>query len=92
MEYRVLGPIEALDDGRRLALGGPKQRLLLGVLLLRANRIVAGGELVEALWADAPPATAGAAVQVYVSRLRKTLPDGALETRPQGYVVRAAPG
>jgi DNA-binding SARP family transcriptional activator len=92
MEYRVLGPIEALDDGRRLALGGPKQRLLLGVLLLRANRVVAGGELVEALWDDAPPATAGAAVQVYVSRLRKTLPEGGLETRPQGYVVHVAPG
>ena len=92
MEYRVLGPIEALDEGRRLAIGGPKQRLLLGVLLLRPNRIVGGHELVEALWADAPPATAGAAVQVYVSRLRKTLPDGVLETRPQGYVVRFAPG
>jgi DNA-binding SARP family transcriptional activator len=92
MEYRVLGPIEALDDDRRLALGGPKQRLLLGVLLLRANRIVAGRELVEALWAETPPATAGAAVQVYVSRLRKTLPEDALETRPQGYVVHVGPG
>lgn len=92
MEYRLLGPIEALDEGRRLALGGPKQRLLLGVLLLRANRVVAGGELVEALWPDTPPATAGAAVQVYVSRLRKTLPEGVLQTRPQGYVVRVGPG
>ena len=92
MEYRVLGPIEALDDGRRLAIGGPKQRLLLAVLLLRPNGIVGGHELVEALWANAPPATAGAAVQVYVSRLRKTLPDGVLETRPQGYVVRVASG
>jgi DNA-binding SARP family transcriptional activator len=92
MEYRVLGPIEALDESRRLALGGPKQRLLLGVLLLRANRVVAGEDLVEALWADAPPATAGAAVQVYVSRLRKTLPEEALQTRPQGYVVRVAHG
>ena len=54
MEYRVLGPIEALDEGRRLALGGPKQRLLMGVLLLRANRIVGGRELVEALWSAAP--------------------------------------
>jgi DNA-binding SARP family transcriptional activator len=92
MEYRVLGPIEALDEDRRLAIGGPKQRLLLGVLLLRANRIVGGRDLVDALWADAPPATAAAAVQVYVSRLRKAVPEGALETRPQGYVVRVAPG
>ena len=92
MEYRVLGPIEALDDGRRLALGGPKQRLLLGVLLLRANRIVAGRELMEALWTETPPATAAAAVQVYVSRLRKTLPEDVLETRPQGYVVHVGAG
>src|SRR5215211_979098 len=92
MEYRLLGPIEALEEGRRLPLGGPQQRLVLGVLLLRANRVVSRGELEEALWADASPATAGAAIQVYVSRLRKTLPGDVLQTRPQGYVLRAAHG
>jgi len=92
MEYRLLGPIEVLDGERRLPLGGPKQRALLAVLLLGANRVVPRSELVEAVWPDAPPPTAATAVQVYVSRLRKTLPEGVLETRPAGYLLHVEPG
>jgi DNA-binding SARP family transcriptional activator len=92
MEYRLLGPIEVLDGERRLPLGGPKQRALLAVLLLGANRIVPRSELVEAVWPEGPPPTAATAVQVYVSRLRKTLPEGVLETRPTGYLLHVEPG
>ena len=92
MEYRVLGPIEAFDGGRPLDLGGPKQRALLAVLLFAANRVVPRDELVDALWPEGPPATAATAVQVYVSRLRKALPAGALETQAPGYVVRVRAG
>jgi DNA-binding SARP family transcriptional activator len=92
MEYRLLGPIEVLDGERRLQLGGPKQRALLAVLLLGANRVVQRGELVEAVWPEGPPPTAATAVQVYVSRLRKTLPEGVLETRPAGYLLHVEPG
>lgn len=92
MEYRVLGPIEALDGERRLPLGGPKQRALLGVLLLSANRVVPRDELVDAVWPEGAPPTAATALQVYVSRLRKLLPPGSLETRPPGYVLHAGPG
>ncbi|MEX2646563.1 MAG: BTAD domain-containing putative transcriptional regulator [Gaiellaceae bacterium] len=92
MEYRLLGPIEVLDGERRLPLGGPKQRALLAVLLLGANRVVPRGELVEAVWPEGPPPTAATAVQVYVSRLRKTLPEGVLETRPAGYILHVDPG
>ena len=92
MEYRVLGPIEALDGERRLPLGGPKQRALLGVLLLAANRVAPRDELLEALWPEGAPATAATALQVYVSRLRKLLPAGALETQPPGYVLHVRPG
>lgn len=92
MEYRVLGPIEALDGDRRLDLGGPKQRALLAVLLLAANRVVAREELVDSLWPEGPPSTAATAVQVYVSRLRKTLPEGMLRTRAPGYVMHVGPG
>jgi len=92
MEYRVLGPIEALDGDRRLDLGGPKQRALLAVLLFAANRVVARGELVDSLWPEGAPSTAATAVQVYVSRLRKTLPEGVLRTQAPGYVMHVRSG
>ena len=92
MEYRVLGPIEALDGERRLPLGGPKQRAVLAVLLLGANRVVPRADLVEAVWPDGSPPTAATALQVYVSRLRKTLPAGVLETRPTGYLLHVERG
>jgi DNA-binding SARP family transcriptional activator len=92
MEYRVLGPIEALDGERRLPLGGPKQRAVLAVLLLGANRVVPRADLVDAVWPQGPPPTAATALQVYVSRLRKTLPAGALETRPAGYLLHVERG
>ena len=92
MECCVLGPVEALDGERRLPLGGPKQRALAGVLLLAAGRVVPRDELVEAVWPEGPPGSAAAAVQVYVSRLRKALPAGRLETRPPGYLLRLEAG
>jgi DNA-binding SARP family transcriptional activator len=92
MEYRVLGPIEALDGERRLPLGGPKQRAVLAVLLFGANRVVPRADLVEAVWPEGPPPTAATALQVYVSRLRKTLPAGVLETRPAGYLLHVERG
>ena len=78
-------------DGRLAPLGGEKQRALLALLALRANEIVAREWLLEELWADEPPATAAKALQVYVSRLRKVLPPGALATRPPGYVLDVDP-
>jgi DNA-binding SARP family transcriptional activator len=41
MEFRILGPLQVLDDARPLALGGPKQRAVLAHLILRANLTVA---------------------------------------------------
>ena len=56
MEFRILGPLEVLDaQGRRLALGGPKQRALLAVLLLHAGQVVAVERLVDELWGEDPP-------------------------------------
>ena len=40
MEFRVLGPVEVLDDGRAIPIGGPKQRAVLAHLILQPNRIV----------------------------------------------------
>ena len=84
-EFRLLGPLEVVVDGAPAALGGPKQRALLATLLLEPNRIVSGDRLIDAVWGEIPPETARNTVQVYISQLRKRLPDGALETVPPGY-------
>src|SRR5262245_11272449 len=92
MEFRVLGPFEVVAGGEPVALGGTKQRALLARLLLDAGRPVAADRLVEDLWGEAPPDTARKMIQVYVSRLRKLLPEGALQTQPPGYQLAPAAG
>ena len=72
-------------DGEPIALGGQKRRALLAVLLLDAGRVVSRDRLIDALWGDEPPDTARNTLQVYVSQLRKLLPEGVLETAPAGY-------
>jgi len=71
--FRVLGPLEALHEGRTLPLGGAKQRALLAILLLNANRPVSTDTIVDLLWGEHPPPSSAKVVQVYVSRLRKAL-------------------
>jgi YVTN family beta-propeller protein len=95
MQFRLLGPVEVEDDGRPLVLGSAKQRALLAILLLHANEVVSRDRLIDDLWGEQPPASAPHSLEVYVSRLRKTLqPDGAermLVTRPGGYLLRLEP-
>jgi YVTN family beta-propeller protein len=92
MEFRILGPLEVLEDGRALDLGGAKQRALLAVLLLQANRVVSTDRLIEALWGERAPGTAHKAVQVHVSQLRKALGKDRIVTRTPGYQVIVEPG
>ena len=77
-----------VDDDRPVALGGGRQRALLALLLLHANEVVSTDRLLDELWGQRPPATAGKIVQVYVSRLRKVLGHDRLLTRSPGYVLR----
>lgn len=91
MEYRVLGPLEAVGSDGPIPLGGAKQRAVLALLILNANRVVSGERLIDELWGDDPPETASTGLQVYVSRLRKLLPEGSLQTRAPGYVLEADP-
>lgn len=85
MHFRVLGPLEVLDGGRSVPLGGTKQRAVLALLLLRANTLVSADALVEAVWGERPPERSRAVLQVYVSNVRKVLePDrgrGSASTR-----------
>ena len=76
------------ENGRVLALGRGRQRALLGMLLLRANEVVAQDVLIDALWGESPPPTALTALHGYVSRLRRLLDDDRVQTRPPGYALR----
>ncbi|MDQ7905786.1 BTAD domain-containing putative transcriptional regulator [Phytohabitans sp. ZYX-F-186] len=89
MEFRLLGAPEVWVDGRQVELTAGKPMALLAAGLLRANRVVSTSVLVDAVWGDAPPATAAALVQTYVSNLRRALLPGGrpvILTRPPGYL------
>ena len=73
MEFRILGPLEVLDQGEPIPLGTLKERIVLATLLLHANEVVSRTRLIDELWGESPPPTAKKAVNVYVSQLRKTL-------------------
>src|SRR5881275_2191272 len=97
MDFAILGPLQALDEGREVPLGGSKQKALLAVLLLHANETLSTEQVIDELWGERPPATAAKTVQVHVSRLRKALAavDGATNdvvlTREHGYELRLEP-
>jgi predicted ATPase/DNA-binding SARP family transcriptional activator len=93
LRYRVLGTIELVDDdGAPVPVRSARQRALLAVLCLHAGRVVTADALVDVLWGDDVPADPSAALQTHVHRLRRLLPEGALEHRLPGYVLRVAPG
>ena len=92
MRYGLLGRLELSHDGRAIEVAGAKQRALLAVLLLNANRVVSSDALIEALWEDRAPDTAVKALHVHVSQLRKLLGADRVETRSPGYLLRVEDG
>ncbi|OKI71733.1 AfsR/SARP family transcriptional regulator [Micromonospora sp. CB01531] len=93
-EFRLLGPVEAYRGGIQLPLNG-KQRSLLVVLLLNANRVVATRQLAEAVWGQRLPASPEARVRLLISELRRAFASEGqrlILTRQPGYLVRASPG
>jgi DNA-binding SARP family transcriptional activator len=92
MEFRILGPLEVVEQGRTLPLGGARQRTLLALLLTRANEIVSADRLIDELWGAQPPRTAANSLHYHVSQLRKALaPREAIVTQEPGYVIRIGP-
>src|SRR5687768_9070339 len=91
MEFRLLGPLEAVADGRVVALKPAKPRALLAILLLHAGEPVGSDRLIEDLWSGRPPTTAAKVLQTYVSQLRKALGENVIVTRPGGYELRVEP-
>jgi DNA-binding SARP family transcriptional activator len=88
MEFRILGPLDVVDQGRAVNLPGAKHRALLAMLVLHANEVVSTERLIEALWEEQPPQGAQKTLQVYVSQLRKALGKDRVQTKPPGYALR----
>ncbi|MFY1620310.1 BTAD domain-containing putative transcriptional regulator [Micromonospora sp. WMMD736] len=89
MRWSVLGPVQVTADGRVLPIDRPQQCAVLALLVLNADRLVPLGQIVSALWADDPPASARTQVQVCVSRIRAALREAGaadlLTTQSGGY-------
>lgn len=95
MEFRILGPLEVVSDGRIVELPSAKERALLLDLLLHAGSVVSVGRLIDDLW-DPAPRSANVSLRVLVSRLRKALASrpaaDRLATRSPGYLLTLDPG
>ncbi|KAA2258780.1 tetratricopeptide repeat protein [Solihabitans fulvus] len=97
MEFRILGPVEAVGQGGAVPLRGSKQTMLLAALLVQPGRVVSVEQLADAVWGEDQPVTVGAALQTCVFRLRRALdaaePDGGnrITNRQGGYELRADP-
>ena len=97
MDFRILGQLQVVDGGRDVEVRGARQRAVLAVLLVNANRVVSADRLIDDVWGDRPPASGAAALQMRVSQLRRALitvrspaqaDQGPLLTVPGGYVLR----
>ena len=96
----VLGPVAAWDGDKELAVGQPRQQAVLGILAMRANRVISRGELVDAVWGQDPPASAEGGVYTYVAGLRRVIepnrslrgPGRVLVSSGAGYVLHLVPG
>ncbi|WP_203913543.1 AfsR/SARP family transcriptional regulator [Rhizocola hellebori] len=90
--FRVLGPLHVVDA----RITASRQQIVLAVLLLEANHVVPVGRLVDAVWEDAPPATAKSQIQICISTIRRALSHAGLgdriDTSPAGYQIRVADG
>ncbi len=88
----MLGPLEVLlDDGAPADVPGARLRGVLAALALRPGQVVPKASLIDWIWGEQPPADAAGALQRLVSRLRKALPDEAIDGQPEGYRLRAEP-
>ncbi|MGH9263746.1 MAG: BTAD domain-containing putative transcriptional regulator [Acidimicrobiales bacterium] len=84
--------MEVLKDGRPVELGRPRQRAVLALLLLSANRVLSLDRMIELLWDGEPPAQATGALQAYISNLRRALEPERPPRSPSRILVTQAPG
>jgi predicted ATPase/DNA-binding SARP family transcriptional activator len=92
LEIRLLGPVEAVRAGRKLDIGGKRQRALLALLALEPGRSIPADRLIDDLWTGEPTEGAATTLKVYVSRLRGSLGEPAsLRAIAGGYALGVAP-
>jgi len=95
VEFRILGPVEVIHNGRVVAVGGRRERAVLALLLASPNRVVSAERLADDLWVGEPPARAAQTLHVFVSKLRRALReaggDGVVVTQSPGYLVQVSP-
>lgn len=94
VEFGLLGDVEVWFDGQRLDIGHARQRCVLVAFLVDVNHAVTADQLIDRVWADAPPYKSRNALAAYVSRLRQSLAAAdqvAIERSPGGYTFRADP-
>ncbi len=94
MLFRILGPLEVRTGQGWSAVGAPKWRELLAILLLGQDKVLSTDRLVDELWSGTPPTGARKLVNLYVLRLRRLIgdPEGkVLVTRTPGYLLRLGP-
>lgn len=100
VRFGILGSVRVVRDGAPVDVGGPKQRALLTLFLVRPNQFLATDWLTDALWDGRPPAGAGVTLRTYVAGLRRALEPGrgrrapgeVLRGHPGGYELRVDPG
>jgi DNA-binding SARP family transcriptional activator/Tfp pilus assembly protein PilF len=96
----VLGPVTAWYSDQELSVGQPRQQAVLGILAMRANRVISRGELVDAVWGQEPPVSAEGGIYTYVAGLRRIIepnrslrgPGRVLVSSGAGYVLHLVPG
>jgi DNA-binding SARP family transcriptional activator/tetratricopeptide (TPR) repeat protein len=100
IRYSVLGSVRAWRGGEELDLGSPRQRAVLAVLLLSANRVVPQSGITDGVWGEDAPASSVNLVHTYVARLRRVLEPGrarrgagrVLARSGSGYVLHVGAG
>jgi DNA-binding SARP family transcriptional activator len=94
--FSVLGPVRAWRGRTEIGLGSPQQKAVLAALLLRAGSQVPLHQLIDALWSDEPPSSAGQVIRTYVYRLRRVLTaDGeppVIDSAGTGYLIHLPDG
>ncbi|MBB6472010.1 BTAD domain-containing putative transcriptional regulator [Sphaerisporangium rubeum] len=99
VHFRLLGPVEVVASGVRIAVGPPQRCTVLAALMVDAGRQVTVETLISRVWSDGPPERARRALQAHVTRLRRTLeqagalggPDAPLARRSDGYLLGVEP-
>src|ERR1700733_9270993 len=96
--FGLLGPLLISVDARPVALGTPKQRAVLAMLLINRNRAVGTESLIDATWDESPAPAARTSIHSYVSNLRRLLGDAGMDSyavlasAPPGYRLSVPDG